>query len=80
MQCVQMRSKLVQRGVEYSTIFICFAACVDDLELVKMRDGPQYCYATCKNEGWNTVQYSFVMQIVYMSQTCADEGKYSTVM
>ena len=37
------------------TIFICFAACVDDLELVKMRGEPQYHYATYKNEVWNTV-------------------------
>jgi len=22
------------------------------------------CCATCANEGWNTVQYSFVMQLV----------------
>jgi len=35
-QLVQMRSNLYKEGVEHSTIFICFAACVDDLELVQM--------------------------------------------
>jgi len=30
---------------------------------VQMRGGTQY-YA-CGNEGWNTVQYSFVMQLVH---------------
>jgi len=31
--------ELVQKKGEHSTIFICYVACVDDIELVKMRGG-----------------------------------------
>ena len=58
--------------MEHSIIFICYAACVDDVELMKMRGGTQYniCYAACiddvKRADEGETQYSYV--------TCADEG------
>jgi len=45
---------LCKWGVKHSTIlmFICYVTCEDDVKLVQI------------NEGWNVVQYSFVMQLV----------------
>ena len=40
--------------MENTTIFICYATCADEVELVQMR------------ELSNTLQYSFVMQLVQM--------------
>ena len=41
----------------------------------------QYSYATCTNEGWNTVQCTFVMQLVQMrSNLCKWGVEHSKVM
>jgi len=62
------------------TLFICYAACVDDVKLVQMRGGTQYSYVTCTNEGWNTVQCSFVMQLVQMrSNLCRWGVEHGTI-
>ena len=36
--------------MEHSTVFICYAAGVDEVELMQMRGGTQHCYAPCANE------------------------------
>ena len=65
-------------GVEHSTIFICYAACVETSNLWRW-GVEQYSYATCTNEGWNTVQYSFVMQLVQMKSNLCRWGLIHTV-
>jgi len=43
--------------------------------------GTMICYATCANEGWNTVQYSFVMQFVQIkSNLCRWRVELSTMI
>ena len=87
-------SHLCRQMVKLSyTIFICYATCLNDVELVQMRGGTYnihllcnlcrwrlehstiFCYATCTDEGWNTVQYSFAMQLVQMRLIHAVEFK-----
>jgi len=41
----------------------------------KVEHSTIFCYANCTDEGWNTAQYSFVMQIVQMRIICAVELK-----
>ena len=36
--------------MENGTIVICYATCVDEVELVQMRGGTQHSYAPCANE------------------------------
>ena len=52
---MQLGQMTVQMRVEHSTKFIFYVTCM-------CKQGQ-----TCRNEGWNTVQYSFVMQLVWMT-------------
>ena len=70
---VKMMSNLWRWGVEQYSY----------MQLVRMRGGTQYnvhllCNLckwgrTCADEGWNMVQYSFAMQLVWMRLICAVE-------
>jgi len=63
-------------GFGTSVPFICYATRVDDVELVQMRGGTQYRYATCTSGEYNI---HLLCNLCKWGQTCKWELEHSTM-